>query len=299
MAGLVFLSAAFGHYAFTQSENQRRAREELRLVWRQTWEIAEELLNTQTQALQTRQALEQVGRAVEQRVSQMVNEVKVLQNLIESFSKKQAEVAMMNGQMQVAERPRLVLVEGGKAISAPSGADLRSAEDQEVLGIVQEALRLDRVDVYLQPIVSLPQRKNRYYECFTRIRSENGTVIGPGQYIGVAEREGLVSSIDNMLLFRCIRAGRYRIRTANHDRQSGPSGRSRFPLFAGSGYPSQPEPAGPLGQEFPFRESRCTFLPRRSGHYGHRDRWRRHQEMARSRWSRLDCREDRERKAAG
>ena len=136
MAGLVFLSAAFGHYAFTQSENQRRAREELRLVWRQTGEIAEELLNTQTQALQTRQALEQVGRAGEQRVSQMVNEVKVLQNLIESFSKKQAEVAMMNGQMQVAERPRLVLVEGGKAISAPSGADLRSAEDQEVLGIV-------------------------------------------------------------------------------------------------------------------------------------------------------------------
>lgn len=103
---------------------------------RQTREIAEELLNTQTQALQTRQALEQVGRAGEQRVSQMVTEVKVLQNLIESFSKKQAEVAMMNGQMQVAERPRLVLVEGGKAISAPSGADLRSAEDQEVLGIV-------------------------------------------------------------------------------------------------------------------------------------------------------------------
>jgi len=216
MAGLVFLSAAFGHYAFTQSENQRRAREELRLVWRQTWEIAEELLNTQTQALQTRQALEQVGRAGEQRVSQMVNEVKVLQNLIESFSKKQAEVAMMNGQMQVAERPRLVLVEGGKAISAPSGADLRSAEDQEVLGIVQEALRLDRVDVYLQPIVSLPQRKNRYYECFTRIRSENGTVIGPGQYIGVAEREGLVSSIDNMLLFRCVQLVR-RTQRRNYD----------------------------------------------------------------------------------
>jgi cyclic-di-GMP phosphodiesterase TipF (flagellum assembly factor) len=216
MAGLVFLSAAFGHYAFTQSENQRRAREELRLVWRQTWEIAEELLNTQTQALQTRQALEQVGRAGEQRVSQMVNEVKVLQNLIESFSKKQAEVAMMDGQMQVAERPRLVLVEGGKAISAPSGADLRSAEDQEVLGIVQEALRLDRVDVYLQPIVSLPQRKNRYYECFTRIRSEDGTVIGPGQYIGVAEREGLVSSIDNMLLFRCVQLVR-RTQRRNYD----------------------------------------------------------------------------------
>jgi cyclic-di-GMP phosphodiesterase TipF (flagellum assembly factor) len=85
-----------------------------------------------------------------------------------------------------------------------------------VLGIVQEALRLDRVDVYLQPIVSLPQRKNRYYECFTRIRSEDGTMIGPGQYIGVAEREGLVSSIDNMLLFRCVQLVR-RTQRRNYD----------------------------------------------------------------------------------
>tara|TARA_A100001037_G_scaffold35784_2_gene27825 strand:- start:2739 stop:3338 length:600 start_codon:yes stop_codon:yes gene_type:complete len=29
-------------------------------------------------------------------------------------------------------------------------------------------------------------------------------VIGPGQYIGVAEREGMVSAIDNMLLFRYV-----------------------------------------------------------------------------------------------
>src|SRR3546814_592287 len=74
----------------------------------------------------------------------------------------------------------------------------------EVIEIVREALREDRVDVYLQPIVSLPQRKMRYYECFTRIRAADGTIIGPGQYIALAEREGLVSAIDNMLLFRCV-----------------------------------------------------------------------------------------------
>ena len=216
LAGLVWLGCAFAHYAFTQSERDRRNREELNVMRRQTREIAEDLLNTQTQALQIRQSLEQVGRAGEQRVSQMVAEVKVLQGLIESFSQKQAEAAFLNGQMEIAERPRLVAVEGGKAVSAPSGEDLRTAEDQEVLGIVHEALRLDRVDVYLQPIVSLPQRKNRYYECFTRIRSEDGTVIGPGQYIEIAEREGLVSAIDNMLLFRCVQLVR-RTQRRNYD----------------------------------------------------------------------------------
>ena len=210
------MGSAFAHYAFSQSERARKTREEMNLMRRQTREIAEDLLNTQTQALQIRQALEQVGRAGEQRVSQMVSEVKVLQGLIESFSQKQAQVSLVNGQMDIAERPHLVAVQGGKAVSAPSGGDLRTAEDQEVLGIVQEALRLDRVDVYLQPIVSLPQRKNRYYECYTRIRSEDGAVIGPGQYIGLAEREGLVSAIDNMLLFRCVQLIR-RTQKRNYD----------------------------------------------------------------------------------
>ncbi|MBO6781710.1 MAG: EAL domain-containing protein, partial [Alphaproteobacteria bacterium] len=177
VGGIVFLACVFAQYVFAQSERNRRMAEEMNLVRRQTREIAEDLLNTQTQALQMRQALEQVGKAGEQRVSQMVSEVKVLQGLIVSFSQKQAEVAAMAGQMQVNERPKLVAVEGGKSVSAPSGEDLRSAEDEEILDIVREALRLDRVDVYLQPIVSLPQRKNRFYECYTRIRSEDGRVI--------------------------------------------------------------------------------------------------------------------------
>ena len=77
-------------------------------------------------------------------------------------------------------------------------------DEQHILDIVREALRLDRVDVYLQPVVSLPQRRKRFYECYTRIRAADGSVIGPGQYIDIAERAGLVSAIDNMLLFRCV-----------------------------------------------------------------------------------------------
>jgi hypothetical protein len=146
----------------------------------------------------------------------VVTEVKALQSLIERFSTLQAEVELKAGQIEIAERPRLVAIEGGKAVSAPTGEDLRPTEDQEVLRIVQEALRLDRPDVYLHPIVSLPQRRNRYYECYTRIRAEDGHVIGPGQHIGVAEREGLVSSIDNMLLFCCVQLVR-RTQRRNYD----------------------------------------------------------------------------------
>ncbi|RED48030.1 EAL domain-containing protein [Aestuariispira insulae] len=76
--------------------------------------------------------------------------------------------------------------------------------DSALLDTVREGLRHDRIDLYLQPIVSLPQRKRRFYECFSRIRAADGAVIKPQEYMPVAEKEGLVAAIDNMLLFRSV-----------------------------------------------------------------------------------------------
>ncbi|WP_162937516.1 EAL domain-containing protein [Indioceanicola profundi] len=54
------------------------------------------------------------------------------------------------------------------------------------------------------PSSSLPQRKHRYYEVFSRIRRADGAHLLPEQYLPVAQRAGLIAGIDNMLLFRCI-----------------------------------------------------------------------------------------------
>ena len=86
----------------------------------------------------------------------MVTEVKALQSLIERFSTLQAEVELKAGQIEIAERPRLVAIEGGKAVSAPTGEDLRPTKDQEVLRIVQEALRLDRPDAAIDTTSATP-----------------------------------------------------------------------------------------------------------------------------------------------
>ena len=51
--------------------------------------------------------------------------------------------------------------------------DLAQLDDAAILDIVREAIDTDRVDLYLQPIVSLPQRKHRFYECFSRIRDRD------------------------------------------------------------------------------------------------------------------------------
>lgn len=97
--------------------------------------------------------------------------------------------------------------DGDGAARAAALADIAPAEVDErrlILDIVRESLRQDRVDLYLQPIVSLPQRKRRFYECYSRIRDAEGNVLTPDRYMPVARDAGLVTAIDNMLLFRCL-----------------------------------------------------------------------------------------------
>jgi cyclic-di-GMP phosphodiesterase TipF (flagellum assembly factor) len=140
----------------------------------------------------------QAGRTVEE----VMAEVKVLKSLIPQIG---ASAADGRG----ASIPAIIKPAVGGAMSGdlPPGFMPPVAENLEretVLDIVRAALRDDRVDLVLQPIVSLPQRKRRFYECFSRLRTEGGAMILPDQYIGLAEGAGLITAIDNMLLFRCV-----------------------------------------------------------------------------------------------
>src|SRR4029077_10020309 len=86
------------------------------------------------------------------------------------------------------------------------------------MGTVREALAANRVDLYLQPVVSLPQRRTVFYESFSRLRDDSGRVMMPAEYLPAAEPEGLVAAIDNLLLFRCVQIVR---RLAKQDRKVG------------------------------------------------------------------------------
>ncbi len=91
-------------------------------------------------------------------------------------------------------------------------------QSNALLETVREALAANRVDLYLQPIVALPQRKTVYYESYSRLRDETGRVMMPAEYLTVAEPGGLVTAIDNLLLFRCVQIVR---RLAKQDRKVG------------------------------------------------------------------------------
>lgn len=84
--------------------------------------------------------------------------------------------------------------------------------DGEVLALLREAVREDQIHVVSQPIVSLPQRKTCFRELFTRLRLPNGEALEAGRYVEIAEREGLITSIDNYQLFRSAQIARESLR---------------------------------------------------------------------------------------
>jgi cyclic-di-GMP phosphodiesterase TipF (flagellum assembly factor) len=104
--------------------------------------------------------------------------------------------------------------EAGSTSSLPMPPVAQGLGERQILDLLRDGLRENRVEIALQPIVSLPQRKRRFFECYSRIKAADGKVLVPEQYLDIAERYGLVTAIDNMLLFRCIQMLR-RLRKAN------------------------------------------------------------------------------------
>lgn len=137
---------------------------------------------------------ETVEERAEKKNAELVAEMQVLQTLL-------ARVASQS--VSAGSSPESVLNRAKQSVSVRADDDAGSSK--KLLEIIENALEDNRLDLYVQPIVSLPQRRVRYLEVFSRVRDEVGRLIYPADYLDVAERAGLIVTLDNLLLFRCIK----------------------------------------------------------------------------------------------
>lgn len=144
--------------------------------------------------------LQDLGRAskaaAKAEVEAVAAEVKVLQTLVQQLAKTRAVGGGGVTSISRSGKPHDAVI----AVPPQIRSDYTPLK---ILDVVREALQTERVDLYVQPIVSLPQRKIRHFECLSRIRDNADGIILPEQYVKLAEDEGLMAAIDNMLLFRC------------------------------------------------------------------------------------------------
>ena len=90
----------------------------------------------------------------------------------------------------------------------PGDERFRGLSRDSIADVISKAVDANRIDLYLQPIVTLPQRKVRYYEAVSRLRTEDGDIIPAGDFIDIAESVGLMPKIDNLAVFRCVQVTR-------------------------------------------------------------------------------------------
>ena len=105
-----------------------------------------------------------------------------------------------------AERADLIEPEAAPA-HTPSGP-FAGLEQSEVTARIARAIEANRIDLFLQPIVTLPQRKVRYYEALARLRGDDGALLTPDDFLAPAEAGGLLPAIDNLMMFRCVQVVR-------------------------------------------------------------------------------------------
>ncbi len=189
MGAIVFIVAGMAHSAASRAQERRSLEQEIHNLKASNLALAEEFEAAQKRIDEITDELR--AEAVE-RDNALVHEVRVLEDLIRR----------VGGPESLSDKP----VQAG---TAQAGVDIE---------IVREALAANRVDLYLQPIVTLPQRRVAFYEGYTRLRDTTGRIIAPATFIQAAEQAGIMTEVDNLLLFRCVQIVR---RLTGQDRKVG------------------------------------------------------------------------------
>jgi cyclic-di-GMP phosphodiesterase, flagellum assembly factor TipF len=163
---------------------------------------AQIILTAEIEKIQARLGgmVESITEETLRRSEEIYSEVQLLEDVVQNMGERLE--AQLSQQVEKAEA----------AVSA------QSPHANALLQTVRAALDAGRVDLYLQAVVSLPQRRTQYYESFSRLRDATGRVLMPAEFLSVAEPGGLVAAIDNLLLFRCVQIVR---RLASQDRKIG------------------------------------------------------------------------------
>lgn len=90
----------------------------------------------------------------------------------------------------------------------PTPSPFLGKSETEVLLLVRSAIESGNIELFLQPVVTLPQRKVRFYEALSRMRLRDGTMVDAADFIPVARKAGLLPRVDERLVHNCVQVVR-------------------------------------------------------------------------------------------
>ena len=219
-AGLIALAALVGMALYntigTRLADRRTVGDQIADLSRGTADLARQLaeLGRRVNAMETR-VDKAVGRT-QAAVEPLTAEMNELGGLVRQIAETVATHATLLQDKGASAAPVAVgvaaVADGALNLSesdaVSGGRRFQGLTREDIAALLGKAIDEDRIDLYLQPIVTLPQRKVRYYEAMSRLRTEDGDIIPAGDFIELAENVGLMPRIDNLLVFRCVQVTR-------------------------------------------------------------------------------------------
>lgn len=208
LGAFLFLLGAMLHDAVVRSTRFARQKSDLEAVAKERDEAIAALEQSREESRALREQVAQLPNA-KAKLAAVSREISLLTDLVAKVTPP--DPGPTHG-TAVARRMRpaeLTYDRSGKPLDL---ADPGALGKEGLLAMVQQAVRHDRIDIALMPIVALPSRKPVAYEGLSRIRTPGGKVLLWPDYQTAAEAAGVTTVIDNLLLFRCTQLVREAMR---------------------------------------------------------------------------------------
>jgi cyclic-di-GMP phosphodiesterase, flagellum assembly factor TipF len=132
--------------------------------------------------------------------------------LSEQARKREVEVEVLPSIVSVerlANAPAIARLQFAPSASRPlptngkTAAFARSDRDG-VPGALRKAIAAGEIELHLQPVVALPQRKLRYYEALARLKTDAGELVAAGEFLSDADAAALMPKIDYLAAARSV-----------------------------------------------------------------------------------------------
>jgi cyclic-di-GMP phosphodiesterase TipF (flagellum assembly factor) len=183
-------------------------------------------------ALATAQPLAAEIEELSTLVKQLADSVAAHDAVLQSQAPQNPAVADEPGRerprpMGILEAPAAAITDGAfTSLAAPTGASPPALErkipafagmDRDgIIAMIRDAIAANAIELYLQPIVTLPQRKVRYYEALSRLKTGSGAIVAAADFLPYVETAALMPKLDSLSALRCVQVVR-RLLLKNRD----------------------------------------------------------------------------------
>lgn len=174
--------------------------------------LSAEMTENQLQTLKNTQKIKQLAQKPREKASEPAPTPQIESVLVKAIPQ--------NLQIRLPEVRMATLVPAVAPAPAPPPPpyvpeDEKEYTDTVIKELVRHAVQTQQIEMFIQPIQTLPERKTRYYEIFARIRARANSYIPANQYMDLAKQENLAGEIDNLLLMRCLNTAQSSVSAKN------------------------------------------------------------------------------------